>query len=249
MAIQVIALVNLKGGVGKTTTTINLAASLAHLGQRVLVVDMDPQGNSTHGLGINKYGDTIYESLVNGNPLPIYPSKFGVDVVPNDLRSVNADIALFNKVGRDSKLLRALSGINQYDYILIDCNPALGLLTYNALAATRSVIIPLEPGAFSVIGLAQVHDAIQEVREVNPSLRVMGYLITRANNSESITAEFKGDIMQSLKDRVFKTVIRQNSKIKRSQSEQMPVLFYDRKSSGAIEYLELAKEVMERGKV
>lgn len=243
---HIISIANQKGGVGKTTTTINLSASLASLGKKVLVIDIDPQGNTSHGLGVNEYDKTIYEAIM-GEGTQIYETEFGVDVIPADIRLFNAEQELSNKVARELRLSKALVGIGDYDFIIIDCNPFLGLLTFNALSASDYVLIPLETGSFSAIGLNQLHTAIEEIQtHINDRLQVLGYIITRVETGTNLAREFQYELREVLGDKLFSTTIRRNVKIAESQSAQKPVLHYEPKASGAKEYMDLAKELLER---
>lgn len=243
----IISIANQKGGVGKTTTTINLAASLAHLKKKVLVVDIDPQGNTSFGLGISEPSQTIYEALM-GKPLPIVKTEYGVDLVPADIRLCNAEQEMVSILAREQKLLKALAPVREYDYIIIDCNPSIGILTQNALVASDAVIIPMEPSTFSVVGLNNLDMFISNIKEsLNPRLRIMGYLINMVDNRTNSSKEFEPELRGAYGKDVFKTTIRRNQKLADSQREQMPVIFYDKNATGAKEYLALAKEVIKRG--
>ena len=254
---RVLAVANQKGGVGKTTTTINLAASLAKLGQRVLVVDMDPQANLTSGLGQkNRPGSlgTIYDALTRPGPATD-PSPFAVQtnfenvtILPADQNLTGAEIELVTLPHREERL-RALLASSRADYddILIDCPPSLGLLTLNALVAADAVLIPLHCEYFALEGLADLVGTMRRVRaSFNPALDIDGVLLTMFDDRTNLGHQVANDVRGFFKEKVFQTVIPRNVRLGEAPSHGLPVLVYDPKSRGAEAYLNLAREVLER---
>jgi chromosome partitioning protein len=254
---HVVAVANQKGGVGKTTTTINLAASLALADQRVLLVDVDPQSNLTSGVGQrgkSSPAGTIYQALTT--PLAsldcrkfIVPT--GVDrmqLVPADRNLTGAEIELVALERREERLRILLNTIrDEYDYILIDCPPSLGLLTLNALVAANAVLIPLHCEYFALEGLADLVGTMRRVRAaLNPSLDIEGVLLTMFDERTNLGQQVARDVRQFFKEKVFRTVIPRNVRLGEAPSHGMPVILYDMKSRGAEAYLALAREVLER---
>ncbi|ARC83077.1 cobQ/CobB/MinD/ParA nucleotide binding domain protein [Clostridium argentinense CDC 2741] len=249
---EIIAICNQKGGCAKTTTTINLAASLAGFGKRVLVIDNDMQGNLTQSLGIKDYTNTIYECVkdeIAFNEAIINTSFQNIDIVVADLNYSNAEIVLANKKDRENLLSNSINKAKlSYDYILIDCSPSLSLVTINALVAANSILIPLEASLFNLEGVAQLVKILKLVRnKFNPDLAVKGVLLTRVDSRSTLEDLFKDQLRDIFGDKLFNTVIHQNTAIVRSQIEKKPVLLYDKNCKGSKEYLELAKEVINRG--
>jgi chromosome partitioning protein len=254
---RIIALANQKGGVGKTTTTINLAASLALAGQRVLVVDIDPQGNLTSGVGQRGKagpGGTIYDALVSLKPADDarpFTAPTGVDrldIIPADRNLTGAEIELVPLARREERLRELLArSRDQYDYIFIDCPPSLGLLTLNALVAADAVLIPLHCEYFALEGLADLVSTMRRVRgALNPSLDVEGVLLTMYDDRTNLGQQVANDVRDFFKEKVFRTVIPRNVRLGEAPSHGMPVILYDLKSRGAAAYLALAREVLER---
>jgi chromosome partitioning protein len=251
---RIIAITNQKGGVGKTTTAINLAAALATADQRVLLVDGDPQGNATSGLGITVPADssTLYEVLLDSKSAnraicrSVHLPK--LDVLPATPDLAGAEVELVNEPDRESRVARALSPERlNYDFVLIDCPPSLGLLTVNMLAAADSIIIPLQCEYFALEGLSQLLRTVQMVKEaINPDLRVAGVLLTMYDSRLNLSRQVAEDARQHFGDLVFRTVIPRNIRLAEAPSYGKPILLYDIASVGATSYLAVAKELMTR---
>lgn len=246
-----IALANQKGGVGKTTTAVNLGACLNELGKRVLIVDTDAQGNATSGIGISK-GDIqhdIYDVLVNGMGLEgvIMPtSRSHLDVVPATLQLSGAEIELASQIGREQRLADALEPVaDRYDYVLVDCPPALGILTINAFTACDSILIPVQSEYYALEGLSQLMKTIQLVKKhYNADLHVEGVLLTMLDARTNLGNEVVTEVQKFFKDCVYTTIIPRNVRLSEAPSHGQAVIDYDRTSRGAVEYMALAKEVL-----
>ena len=254
---HVVAVANQKGGVGKTTTTINLAASLALANQRVLLVDVDPQSNLTSGLGQRgkaSQAGTIYEALTTPSPVLdcrqfIVPTGVNrMQLIPADRNLTGAEIELVTLERREERLRILLNEVrDEFEYILIDCPPSLGLLTLNALVAANAVLIPLHCEYFALEGLADLIGTMRRVRAAfNPSLDIEGVLLTMFDERTNLGQQVAHDVRQFFKEKVFRTVIPRNVRLGEAPSHGMPVILYDVKSRGAEAYLALAREMLER---
>ncbi len=247
---KVIAVTNQKGGVGKTTTSINVAASLARVGKRVLLIDLDPQGNGTVGSGVRKgeYEQSIYDVLVDGMLIKeaVITVEAGFAVVPSDGDLAGAEVGLLNEIGRELRLKNALKKVlEDYDYIFIDCPPALNVLTINAMVAANSVIIPMQCEYFALEGLSSLVDTIKKIRDtLNPDLQIEGLLRTMFDTRNSLAGEVSDQLEAHFGNKVYKTVIPRNIRLAEAPSYGQPVLLYDKSSKGALAYLALAAEMV-----
>jgi chromosome partitioning protein len=247
---RVIAITNQKGGVGKTTTAINLAASLAANDLRILVIDSDPQGNATSGLGVEKTGDlkTLYD-VFNGTPIKevLKPTNCdGLEILPSDKNLVAANLDLVDMDQREFKLKHALDPVkNEYHYVLIDCPPALDLLTLNALVASDSVLIPIQCEFFALEGISQLLDTIDKVREgFSHPITIEGILLTMYDDRTNLTRQVAEDLRDFFSDEVLKTVIPRSVRLAEAPSYGKPILMYDPRSRGTESYIKLAKEIL-----
>ncbi|HUS87570.1 MAG TPA: AAA family ATPase [Bacteroidales bacterium] len=253
---RIIALANQKGGVGKTTTAINLAASLAALDKKVLLVDADPQANAGSGLGLDvrKVEYTIYDCLIDGvDPNEaIRPSEIeNLDIIPSNIDLVGAEIEILNLEQRESVLKRVLQKIpGPYDYILIDCSPSLGLLTVNALTACDSVIVPVQCEYFALEGLGKLLNTIKIIQgNLNKELIIEGFLLTMYDSRLRLSNQVVDEVRRHFQQMVFETIIQRNIKLSEAPSFGQPALLYDAESRGAVNYLNLAKELIEKVEV
>ncbi len=250
---KIITIANQKGGVGKTTTAINLSAALTELGQKVLLIDADPQANASSGLGIDvrTLEFTIYECLIEGVPLnqAVQKTKIeNLDVLPSHIDLVGAEIELLNLDNREYVLANLLKPIkDEYDYIIIDCSPSLGLITVNALTATNSVIIPVQSEYFALEGISKLLNTIKIIKgKLNPELEIEGFLITMFDNRLRSANQVFEEVKKHFEDLVFKTLIYRNIRLSEAPSFGVPITVFDKDSRGAENYTSLAKEVLEK---
>lgn len=249
---RIIAVANQKGGVGKTTTAINLGAALAERNQRVVIVDLDPQGNASTGLGVpleeretTSYdllaGDQLLSQALRDTDIP------NLQIVPSNRDLASADFELSSRPGRTQLLRKKLGNQSDYDYILIDCPPALGLLTINAMVAADSVLVPLQAEFYALEGLSQLLMTVREVRQTaNPNLRIEGVLLTMSDSRNNLSQQVEADVRKTLSGLVYNTVIPRNVRLSEAPSHAMPVMQYDPNSKGSAAYRELAKEFLSR---
>lgn len=250
---KIIALANQKGGVGKTTTTINLAASLATLEKKVLVVDADPQANASSGLGVDikNLENTVYECLVNGvdpRQAIVKSCVDGLDVLPSHIDLVGAELELMNMEKREGVLKAMLSSIrDDYDYIFIDCSPSLGIITVNSLTAADSIIIPVQCEYFALEGISKLLNTIKIIKtKLNPELDIEGFLLTMYDSRLRLSNQIYEEIKKHFQELVFDTIITRNVKLSEAPSYGVPAILYDAESRGAKNYLALAQEILKK---
>ena len=253
---RVICIANQKGGVGKTTTAVNLSASIAAAEKKVLLIDIDPQGNSTSGVGLNKEGSdgTIYHALLRGSGMKRMIQKTSLaclDVVISNTDLIGAEVELIQEKDREKKLGNLIKEVEaEYDYIFIDCPPSLGLLTINSLTAAHSVIIPLQCEYYALEGLGQLLKTIRLIKQsLNPKLEIEGILLTMFDGRNNLSHQVAQEVKNHFKDKVFNTIIPRNIRLSEAPSYGKPVLLYDIHSKGAESYLNLAREIMADGKI
>jgi len=251
---KVIAIANQKGGVGKTTTSVNLSASLGVLEKKTLLIDMDPQGNSTSGFGINPYKveSSIYDCLIEQKPLKdiILPTEINfLKIAPSNIDLTGAEIELVPQMARENRLKDAISPIkDQYEYIFIDCPPSLGLLTLNTLTAADSVLIPIQCEFYALEGVTKLLNTIDLIkRNLNPNLHIEGVVLTMYDGRTTLAQQVKDEIIKHFKEKVYTTIIPRNVRLSEAPSYGKPVILYDIRSSGAEAYLNLAREVVKNG--
>ncbi|MCF8565703.1 AAA family ATPase [Alicyclobacillus tolerans] len=248
---RIIAVANQKGGVGKTTTAVNLGACLAALDKRVLLVDIDPQGNTTSGIGVNKADVRycVYDVIINDIKIDeaILPTvQQNLAVLPATIQLAGAEIELVPTISREVRLRRALQPLrSKYDYIVIDCPPSLGLLTVNALTASDSVLIPIQCEYYALEGLSQLLNTIRLVQKhLNTSLEVEGVLLTMLDARTNLGLQVIEDVKKFFRDKVYQTIIPRNVRLSEAPSHGEPIIYYDPKSKGAETYMDLAREVI-----
>lgn len=250
---KTIAVANQKGGVGKTTTSVNLAASLATFEKKVLVIDADPQANASSGLGVDiKEAEfTLYECLVNGVDIreAVYTTDLeNLDVIPSHIDLVGAEIELLNHPAREKVMKQMIDALkNEYDYVIIDCSPSLGLITVNCLTAADSVIIPVQSEYYSLEGISKLLSTIKIIKsKLNPSLEIEGFLVTMYDSRLRSANQVYEELKKHFQELVFKSVIQRNVRLSEAPSHGIPVILYDAESTGAKNYMSLAKELLLR---
>jgi chromosome partitioning protein len=254
IVVKVISIANQKGGVGKTTTSVNLSACLAHLGKKVLLVDIDPQGNATSGIGIEKadVNQCVYNVLVDdveAKNVILNTAIPNFDIIPATIQLAGAEIELVPTISREVRLKRALDTVKgNYDYILIDCPPSLGLLTLNSLTASDSIIIPVQCEYYALEGLSQLLSTVRLVQKhLNKNLAIEGVLLTMLDARTNLGLQVIEEVKKYFQDRVYKSIIPRNVRLSEAPSHGKPIITYDPKSRGAEVYLDLAKEVIDNG--
>jgi chromosome partitioning protein len=248
---RVIAIANQKGGVGKTTTTVNLSACLAVKGKRILTIDIDPQGNTTSGLGIDKSAvkESIYDVIINDVPLAdtVLPTKIKtLGLAPSTIHLAGAEVELVSVISREMRLKTAIATIkDDYDFILIDCPPSLGLLTVNALTAADTILVPIQCEYYALEGLSQLMNTVRIVQKhLNPSLKVEGVVLTMFDARTNLSIQVVDEVKKYFGNQVYRTIIPRNVRLSEAPSFGLPIILYDAKSRGAESYMDLADEVI-----
>lgn len=249
---KVIAVANQKGGVGKTTTAVNLSSCIAYNGKNVLVIDIDPQGNTTSGLGVEKRDvrKSIYDVIINEESIYSCLLDTAIDTLklcPSNIQLAGAEVELVPMISRETRLKRALTEIrDSYDYIIVDCPPSLGLLTVNALTAADTILVPIQCEYYALEGLSQLMDTVKLVKKhLNPGLDVEGVVLTMFDARTNLSIQVVDEVKKYFNNKVYRTVIPRNVKLSEAPSYGMPIILYDPKSKGAQCYMELASEVID----
>lgn len=249
---KVIAIANQKGGVGKTTTNVNLSACLAIAGKKVLTIDIDPQGNTSSGLGIDKktVKKSIYDVLINDTPIDeaiIQTKVRNLSIIPSNIQLAGAEIEMVSMISREQILKRSMAPIRDlYDFILIDCPPSLGLITINALTASDKVLVPIQCEYYALEGLSQLMNTVKLVKKhLNTFLEVEGVVLTMFDGRTNLSLQVVDEVKKYFRNKVYKTIIPRNVKLGEAPSHGLPIILYDPKCSGAEAYTDLAEEVME----
>lgn len=252
---KAIAIFNQKGGVGKTTTNVNLSASLVKLGKKVLVIDNDPQGNSTSGLGVDKQSlnYSLYDALiddVSASTCIVNTAYKGLDVLPSNVDLAGAEIEMIDIENREGRLKNVIDAVrDDYDYIFVDCPPSLGLLTINSLVAVDSVLIPIQCEYYALEGVSSLMNTFQLIKKgLNPSLDVEGVVLSMYDSRTNLATQVVDEVQRYFGDKVYQTTIPKNVRLAEAPSFGMPVIEYDSKSKGAISYMTLAKEFVKKGR-
>ncbi len=252
---RVIALTNQKGGVGKSTTAVNMSACLAEMGENIVLIDVDPQANTTSGLGVNKYkvDKSIYDAIIgkaNIKELVLNTSVEGLSLIPSNINLAGAEIELVNMMMREHRLRKVIEPIrNNYDFIIIDCPPALGILTINALVAADEVIVPIQCEYYALEGLGQLIKTIELVKNnLNKNLEISGFVMTMYDSRTKLASQVVEEVKRYFGEKVYKTIIPRNVRVSEAPSYGLPVIFYDPNCKGSLAYKNFTKEVINHGK-